>query len=95
MTLFPERQEAVKVLYNAAAQLLDDVTEDTSSAGRELCRNRAYECVELAEKIAEMGPVMVRREKPVFVEVTNVPFSLGFVTDTPKSHTEVEDDDKA
>lgn len=94
MTLFTERQAAVKVLYSAAGQLLDDAGDAICSAGRQLCRDRALECVELAEKIACMGPVKITPDKATYLEVEGVPFSLGFTTKT-KPPLDAEDDDKS
>lgn len=79
MTLFPERQEAVKVLYEAAGQLLDSAADSESSAGRQLNRNFAYHCVELAEKIGSMAPVTIHVRGGVVEDVEGVPFSLGYV----------------
>lgn len=94
MTLFTERQEAVRVLYKAAGQLLNEAAkDDITGCGRELCRKRAYECVELAEKIAYMGPVKITLDKATYLEVEGVPFNLGFATKI-KPRPEVEDDDK-
>lgn len=80
MTLFPERQDAVKVLYKAAGQLLNEAAkDDITGCGRELCRKRAYECVELAEKIADMGPIIIHVNSGVVTDVQGVPFALGNV----------------
>lgn len=79
MSLFPQRQEAVKVLYHAAGQLLDDVTVDTCFGGRQLCRDRANECIELAEQIAGMEPVKIHVSAAGVEQVENVPFALGYI----------------
>ena len=82
MTLFPERQEAIKVLYEAAGQLLDDAASCYGSAGRQLNRQFAENCVELAEKIGRMGPVLVIIDEATHdnttVIVKGVPFDLGY-----------------
>jgi len=79
MTLFPERQEAVKVLYQAAGRLLDNAAEVNNSISRERCRQVADRSVELAEKIAKMGPVMIKPDRAAAFEVEDIPFSVGYV----------------
>ena len=97
MTLFPGRQEAVKVLYKAAARLLDNAADFDSSLGRQLNRQFAEHCVELAEKIGNMGAVKIICDTPTSLEVEGIPFGLGFTIETkgsPDPDFEVEDDDK-
>ena len=79
MTLFPERKDAVKLLYQAAGRLIDNAAEFDSSISRELNRNRARECVELAEKIGKMGPITIHVNSGVVTDVQGVPFALGNV----------------
>ena len=82
MSLFPERQEAVSVLYKAAGHLLHEAATATNSSGRELCRVNSERCVNLAEKIATMGPVLVIIDEATHdnttVIVKGVPFDLGY-----------------
>jgi len=72
-TLFPERQAAVKVLYQAAGRLLDNAAEFNNTISRELNRQVADRCVELAEKIAKMGPVKITCDSPISLEVEGIP----------------------
>lgn len=104
MTLFPERQEAVKVLYEAAARLLDDAGQSDIIISRKINRNRAMECVDLAEKIGSMGPIIIHVNSGVVTDVQGVPFALGNVVKDHDSEKvggpvdpdfEVEDDDKS
>lgn len=88
-TLFPERQEAVKVLYEAAARLLDNAAQFDLHICREINRNRSKDCVELAEKIARMGPVEITYGHPESLEIGNTPFDLGYTL-----HAKDEIDDK-
>lgn len=84
MTLFPERQAAIKVLYQAAAQLLDDAANFTGSCGRDINRNLAQDCVLLAEKIAKMGPIKITIDNlNADVVVEGIPFGLSFVVKNP------------
>lgn len=87
MTLFPERQEAIKVLYEAAGQLLDNSADYDSSIARQLNRQFAEHCVELAEKIGKMGPIIIHVNSGVVTDVEGVPFALGNVV---KDHDQQE-----
>ena len=94
-TLFPERQEAVKVLYKAAGELLYTAAEEHTCLSRELCRRRAFDCVELAEKIDKMGTVkiIVEAHNNAISKVEGIPFDLGYVVDMLNSASQ-EDSQK-
>ena len=93
MTLFKERQEAVKTLYQAAGRLLDNAAEFESSISRELNRQVANNCINLAEKIAGMGPIKITCDTPTSLEVEGIPFDVGFQVETVPP-PEVEDERK-
>lgn len=85
-TLFPERQAAVKVLYKAAGQLLDSAVDTDITCTRELNRRHAERCLELAEKIAKMGKVIIHVDGGKITQVDGIPFDLGYG---------IDDDDKS
>ena len=94
ITLFPERQEAIKVLYEAAARLLDNAAQFDIDTSREINRNRARECVEIAERISRMGAIVVIVDRETHdkgnLEVKGIPFNLGFVVYIEDSISEKE-----
>lgn len=83
MSLFPERQKAVRVLYKAASQLLDNAGDSECPITRELNRSRVTDCLLLADRIAVMNPVKItvdqRTHDDGTIKVEAVPFDLGFV----------------
>jgi len=85
MSLFPERQEAVSVLYQAAARLLDNASYSESSISHDLNRDISMRCLDLADKIGRMGQLTVHVGGGVVEQVDNIPFSLGY---------KVKDDDQ-
>ena len=92
MSLFPERQAAVKVLYEAASQLLSCVAGSEFEGDRRLSRIRVKECLELAEEIEKMGQVKITvdRRAIISLEVENIPFSLGIDVNAIEPDEKVE-----
>jgi len=78
MSLFPERQEAVSVLYQAAARLLDNASYSEGSISRSLNRDISMRCLDLADKIGRMGSITIHVGGGVVEQVDGIPFSLGY-----------------
>lgn len=78
MSYFPDRQEAVKMLYEAAGRLLEDAAEFEMSIKRQLNQIRAANCTKLAEQIAGMRPIKIIIDDTI-QRVEGIPFDLGYV----------------
>ena len=79
MTLFPERQAALKVLYEAAGRLLDNTADVELAISRQLNIIKAQSCLNLAGTIGKMDPVIIHIKGGVIERVEGTPFDLGYV----------------
>jgi len=88
-----DQQNAVQVLYAAAARLLHSAgtftINEKDEASRDLNRNSVDNCIKLAEYIASMTAIKVLCDTPTSVEINSTPFNIGF-----QAEVEPLDDEK-